>query len=273
MGQRIHNQGHGKQGEAYADFICKTHPARVQIIGDTAKQQDCHCGSRTAHLIRMAQIRHGLAEQGVHVGIIQRSPGIIARLVNVDAKQFLQIPSQKPAGQNADKVDYRHVQVMPKQDRPFFHPHHEEKGKQKQRLELKHKGKPEKDRRLCTVLFQKEIKGIQEKCGIDDIALAPVGAVDNHRGGQQNPRHPQYGFSHTCRHVVQDQKYRPAGQIIKKYGYKLERIEITPLPVGKQCHNIHIGRRIIGYAHGQGAEASVLSYAPHPVLQKAEIIR
>ena len=138
--QQIDGHGNGKQGKRYHQFIRKAHLAGIEIIGNTSQKHDCHEGSRTADLIRMTQIRHGLPQQRVCVGIIQSSPGIIAGLVKIHKQQLSQISPKQPCRQNTDQVNDGDIQVVAKQYGSPFQPHDQEKGQKKEGLQLKYEG-------------------------------------------------------------------------------------------------------------------------------------
>ena len=95
----------------------------------------------------------------------------------------------------------------------------------------------------------------QDERRVDDVALAPPGAVEDDRRAQQDRRHGQDGFPGVPGEVMHQQEHHGGADIVEQDGDRLQGIQAV-VKSRDHAHEIHVRRRVVGDGLADGGKGA-----------------
>ena len=271
MGQQERHRDAHQHGAGQQRRVVQT-PAPDKAE-DVQQNQEAEGGGNAEICQKLRVHLRAVGEEGVNRGGIVVQPAADGvRLVDIQQQRVQKRPPRQDRGGGHKEVGQGKGEQVPPLDPPGEDEHQEHR-QQEHGLQLEGKAQRGADHRPDGPALQGQRHAPKGKGGVDAVALAPVGPVQQHRGEQQG-----YQKAHQPRVIragrVPDEAQHPPGQEhIEQHGEQLDEIEVPDAGIGNQSEEIEVGDVVVPHAPPQGGNAAVVAVKLHPALQKILIVQ
>ena len=114
---------------------------------------------------------------------------------------------------------------------------------------------------------------MEQKGGVDGVALGPAGAVEHHRGQQQEQAEGggRLGAVVRAEETAQPEA-APGEHHIKEHGEEFNQVEIGHIQIGEGGEKIEVGDIVVPHAVLESGKAAVVPEIGRPGAQKVVVI-